>query len=328
MVFDVSGPWLENALTVNLTSDQTEPAPSVVPGPGAAQLDRHYCTASFFLFLFQESKPIHNCPVRSFLDIESHKQVRKARIVRLPAPCGGLRRSDSPHSAAVWSPALELTTEPWIYQQPKSGFDPAPRGFWGLKKKKEKCFHCWGTHTYVMVRANRSEGKSWCGIIKYHELNQRCNELRNRVAPRSGKLGTARRLQVDTGRGRSQNPPWLGSKACDCDLIRKTTRGSDFTHFEAFSLQYIETIPWYETIVREFGRLFLLLKGRFQTVQLVLICDFTHYIHITDDYWAEISSCHPDKMVNSKVFDRCCSVLTFIKCFWGHTEVHRYFHAI
>lgn len=77
MVFDVNGPWLENALTVNLTSDQTEPAPSVVPGPGAAQLDRHYCTASFFLFLFQESKPIHNCPVRSFLDIESHKQVRK-----------------------------------------------------------------------------------------------------------------------------------------------------------------------------------------------------------------------------------------------------------
>lgn len=55
-----------------------------------------------------------------------------------------------------------------------------------------------------MVRANRSEGKSWCGIIKYHELNQRCNELRNRVAPRSGKLGTARRLQVDTGRGHSQ----------------------------------------------------------------------------------------------------------------------------
>lgn len=268
MVFDVSGPWLENALTVNLTSDQTEPAPSVVPGPGAAQLDRHYCTASFFLFLFQESKPIHNCPVRSFLDIESHKQVREARIVRLPAPCGGVEEVGLPRSAAVWSPALELTTEPWIYQQPKSGFDPAPRGFWGLKKKKEKCFHCWGTHTYVMVRANRSEGKSWCGIIKYHELNQRCNELRNRVAPRSGKLGTARRLQVDTGRGHSQNPPWLGSKACDCDLIRKTTRGSDFTHFEAFSLQYIETIPWYETIVWEFGRLFLLLKADFRQFNL------------------------------------------------------------
>lgn len=130
-------PWLENALTVNLTSDQTEPAPSVVPGPGAAQLDRHYCTASFFLFLFQESKPIHNCPVRSFLDIESHKQVRKARIVRLPAPCGGVEEVGLPRSAAVWSPALELTTEPWIYQQPKSGFDPAPRGFWGLKKKRK-----------------------------------------------------------------------------------------------------------------------------------------------------------------------------------------------
>lgn len=119
-----------------------------------------------------------------------------------------------------------------------------------------------------MVRANRSEGKSWCGIIKYHELNQRCNELRNRVAPRSGKLGTARRLQVDTGRGHSQNPPWLGSKACDCDLIRKTTRGSDFTHFEAFSLQYIETIPWYKTIVWEFGRLFLLLKADFRQFNL------------------------------------------------------------
>lgn len=328
MVFDVSGPWLENALTVNLTSDQTEPAPSVVPGPGAAQLDRHYCTASFFLFLFQESKPIHNCPVRSFLDIESHKQVRKkpeSFACQHPAEGWGGRTPPQRRGLIAGSWINDRTvnlpaTQIWLRS--------SSTRFLRFKKKKEKCFHCWGTHTYVMVRANRSEGKSWCGIIKYHELNQRCNELRNRVAPRSGKLGTARRLQVDTGRGHSQNPPWLGSRACDCDLIRKTTRGSDFTHFEAFSLQYIETIPWYETIVREFGRLFLLLKGRFQTVQLVLICDFTHYIHITDDYWAEISSCHPEKMVNIKVFDRCCSVLTFMKCFWGHTDVHRYFHAI
>lgn len=91
-------------------------------------------------------------------------------------------------------------------------------------------------------------------------------------------------------------------------------------------------IYWNYTVIQD-NRLrvwssFPAFKGRFQTVQLVLIRDFTHYIHITDDYWAEISSCHPDKMDNSKVFDHCCSVLTFIKCFWGHTDVHRYFHAI
>lgn len=261
-------PWLENALTVNLTSDQTEPAPSVVPGPGAAQLDRHYCTASFFLFLFQESKPIHNCPVRSFLDIESHKQVRKkpeSFACQHPAEGWGGRTPPQRRGLIAGSWINDRTvnlpaTQIWLRS--------SSTRFLRFKKKKEKCFHCWGTHTYVMVRANRSEGKSWCGIIKYHELNQRCNELRNRVAPRSRKLGTARRLQVDTGRGHSQNPPWLGSRACDCDLIRKTTRGSDFTHFEAFSLQYIETIPWYKTIVWEFGRLFLLLKADFRQFNL------------------------------------------------------------
>lgn len=95
-------PWIWRALVMKLIQDRPEKSQSVVPSPGAAQLDGHYCIALFFVL---ESKPIHNYPLRA-LDVESHRKVRKAQMVWLPTPhtgWGGQIHPQSHENAGILS---------------------------------------------------------------------------------------------------------------------------------------------------------------------------------------------------------------------------------
>ena len=102
---------------------------------------------------------------------------------------------------------------------------------------------------------------------------------------------------------------------------------------EAFSLQYIETVSssWSKTIVREFGRLFLFLKRPISDSSTSspawLYPLYPHY------WWLLIRNLILPSRQDSRhqgirskkivILWFCCPVQTFIKCFWGHTEVHK-----
>ena len=50
----------------------------------------------FFFFFFLESNPLSNCAFLDVLGFWLKKEGKKTRITRLPTPCRGARRSDSP----------------------------------------------------------------------------------------------------------------------------------------------------------------------------------------------------------------------------------------